>query len=156
MHARTHVCSAACCMSLFSVLAQGDRASPVKLVSVGHYKPHLPISHAKRTQSMKNRQAAKFEGLSQWRVIEARYRAVSMFAVSTFRDWWRQIVGSRDRPVGFPHCPAIPQITLSSVREGDCCQAVCSWTVLTLSDVRCSYKIVLWCIKLKCPAFYVV
>jgi len=73
-----------------------------------------------------------------------------MFAIFTFRDWLQQIMmRSCDRPVGFPHCPAVQQITLSSVHEGDCCHAVCSWTVFTPSNVRCAYKIVLWYIKIE-------
>ena len=61
----------------------------MKRVSVGHYKSYIPFSHAKRTRLVKNCQAAKIQCLCQWRVIEARYRAVSMFAIFTFRDWLR-------------------------------------------------------------------
>jgi len=55
---------------------------------------------------------------------------VSMFAISTFRDWWRQIMRSRDRPVGFHHCPAILQITRSSGWLLSCrVQSDCPYTI---------------------------
>lgn len=60
---------------------------------------------------------------------------------------------SRDRPVGFSRCPVVPQITLSSVSDVDCCHALCSETVLTPLNVRHSDKILLLCIKTEVSCF---